>query len=263
MTPLSSAHHPSAARRPAGAAVGAAFGPRLSRLAGRHGRRRARRAGRARGSAGRPAGLAGAQARRRRGHRPGAARRGRLQSRRGRGRPGGDRRARGAGGSARARAAGSGSSRRAPSSTAICGGAPISPTQLERAARPGPPALSPGDRGRSSTLLVDRFGCALLLDCHSMPPPRAGRAADRLRRLPRPQPPTRGSAREALAIARAAASTPGSTIRSPAGMSIERHGAPARGVHALQIEIDRRCYLDARRLRRRRAPRFDSASRWR
>ena len=25
----------------------------------------------------------------------------------------------------------------------------------------------------------------------------------------------------------------------------QRHGAPARGVHALQIEIDRRCYLQA------------------
>ena len=29
------------------------------------------------------------------------------------------------------------------------------------------------------------------------------------------------------------------------GHVIERHAAPARGVHALQIEIDRRCYLDA------------------
>ena len=25
---------------------------------------------------------------------------------------------------------------------------------------------------------------------------------------------------------------------------IERHAAPARGIHALQIELDRRCYLD-------------------
>jgi N-formylglutamate amidohydrolase len=28
------------------------------------------------------------------------------------------------------------------------------------------------------------------------------------------------------------------------GHVIERHARPARGVHALQIEIDRRCYLD-------------------
>jgi N-formylglutamate amidohydrolase len=27
---------------------------------------------------------------------------------------------------------------------------------------------------------------------------------------------------------------------------IERHARPAAGIHALQIEIDRRCYLDAR-----------------
>ncbi len=28
------------------------------------------------------------------------------------------------------------------------------------------------------------------------------------------------------------------------GHVIERHASPARGVHALQIELDRRCYLD-------------------
>jgi len=28
------------------------------------------------------------------------------------------------------------------------------------------------------------------------------------------------------------------------GHVIERHAWPARGVHALQLEIDRRCYLD-------------------
>jgi N-formylglutamate amidohydrolase len=28
------------------------------------------------------------------------------------------------------------------------------------------------------------------------------------------------------------------------GHVIERHARPARGVHALQVEIDRRCYLD-------------------
>jgi N-formylglutamate amidohydrolase len=30
------------------------------------------------------------------------------------------------------------------------------------------------------------------------------------------------------------------------GHVIERHAWPARGVHALQLEIDRRCYLDER-----------------
>ncbi|HET8750771.1 MAG TPA: N-formylglutamate amidohydrolase, partial [Sphingomicrobium sp.] len=28
------------------------------------------------------------------------------------------------------------------------------------------------------------------------------------------------------------------------GHVIDRHARPARGVHALQLEIDRRCYLD-------------------
>jgi N-formylglutamate amidohydrolase len=27
---------------------------------------------------------------------------------------------------------------------------------------------------------------------------------------------------------------------------IERHSRPGNGIHALQLEIDRRCYLDAR-----------------
>jgi len=30
------------------------------------------------------------------------------------------------------------------------------------------------------------------------------------------------------------------------GHVIERHARPHRGIHALQIEIDRRCYLDSR-----------------
>ena len=29
------------------------------------------------------------------------------------------------------------------------------------------------------------------------------------------------------------------------GHVVQRHGAPARGIHALQIEIDRSCYLEA------------------
>ena len=67
-------------------------------------------------------------------------------------------------------------------------------------------------------LLLDRFGCALLLDCHSMPPPPEDAAAG-VRRLSRPHRRTRGSAREAVAIASAPwASMPGSTIHSPAAM---------------------------------------------
>lgn len=92
---------------------------------------------------------------------------------------------------------------------------------------------------------VDRFGCALLLDCHSMPPVPDGvppvilgdcfgRAA--------PQ----WVSHEAARIAARAGFA--SALNNPfaGGHVIERHAAPARGVHALQLEIDRRCYLDSR-----------------
>ncbi len=93
-------------------------------------------------------------------------------------------------------------------------------------------------------LLIDRFGCALLLDCHSMPPPPdgvppmvfgdcRGRTADCW------------MSSEAVAIARSTGSRPASTTRSRAVTSSSGTRSPQRGVHALQVEIDRRCYLDA------------------
>ena len=94
-------------------------------------------------------------------------------------------------------------------------------------------------------LLIDRFGCAILLDCHSMPPPPAGippivfgdchgRTAD----------PWVG--REAIRIAGDVGFAAGLNDPFAGGHIIDRHSAPARGVHALQIEIDRRAYLDPR-----------------
>ena len=92
-------------------------------------------------------------------------------------------------------------------------------------------------------LLVERFGCALLLDCHSMPPPPAaippivfgdcrGRTADSW------------ISEDSLLIARRSGFAAGLNDPFAGGHVIERHARPARGVHALQIEIDRRCYLD-------------------
>lgn len=90
-----------------------------------------------------------------------------------------------------------------------------------------------------------RFGCALLLDCHSMPPPAAGvapiifgdchgrSAAGWITRDAR-----RLAERQGFA---AAANEP-----FAGGYVVERHGRPARAIHALQIEIDRSCYLDGR-----------------
>ena len=93
-------------------------------------------------------------------------------------------------------------------------------------------------------LLLDRFGCALLLDCHSMPPPPHGvppvvfgdchgRSADAW------------IGAEAVRIARESGFEAVRNDPFAGGHVVERHGAPSRGVHALQLEIDRRCYLDA------------------
>ena len=49
---------------------------------------------------------------------------------------------------------------------------------------------------------------------------------------------------EALAIARRAGFEAGLNDPFAGGHVVERHGDPARNVHALQIEIDRRVYLD-------------------
>ena len=93
------------------------------------------------------------------------------------------------------------------------------------------------------SLLLDRFGCALLIDCHSMPPPPAG------------TPPIiygdcRGRtaeawvSREAVEIARACGFEAGLNDPFAGGHVIERHACPERNVHALQLEIHRRCDLD-------------------
>jgi N-formylglutamate amidohydrolase len=91
---------------------------------------------------------------------------------------------------------------------------------------------------------VDRFGCALLLDCHSMPP------------VPEGVPPIifgdchgRSAAPWVSAEAARIASSAGfsSALNNPfaGGHIIDRHSAPGRSIHALQVEVDRRCYLDA------------------
>lgn len=82
----------------------------------------------------------------------------------------------------------------------------------------------------------------LLLDCHSMPW-RAGQAelvlGDRHGRCAAPF--IADLARETAQAAgfRTACNDP-----YAGGHIVARHGAPERGVHALQLEFDRRCYLD-------------------
>ena len=92
--------------------------------------------------------------------------------------------------------------------------------------------------------LLSRFGCALLLDCHSMPPPPGdvpaviigdlhGRTSDEW------------LSRHAVRVANAAGFRAGLNDPFAGGHVIERHGSPRSGIHALQIEIDRRAYLDS------------------
>lgn len=90
------------------------------------------------------------------------------------------------------------------------------------------------------SLLVDRFGYALLLDCHSMPPTKAAEVVfgDRFGRSAAPW-----IVAEALAIAGRAGFTAASNDPFAGGHILDRHGSPNGGVHALQIEIDRSLYL--------------------
>ena len=92
-------------------------------------------------------------------------------------------------------------------------------------------------------LLTDRFGCALLLDCHSMPPSKG--AADIVfgDRFGRSAAPWLMSG--ALDVAAGAGFECRANDPFAGGHIVERHGSPQNSVHAIQIEIDRRCYLDA------------------
>ena len=99
---------------------------------------------------------------------------------------------------------------------------------------------------------VRRFGCCLLIDCHSMPsmPGESGRSADMIL----------GDAHGTAAAPRAtrlledALSTLGYRLRRNdpyAGGYVTRHyGRPREGVHVIQLEIARSLYMDERRIQR-------------
>jgi N-formylglutamate amidohydrolase len=104
----------------------------------------------------------------------------------------------------------------------------------------------------SATLedLRDRWGAALLLDLHSMPPLPARRAGQ-----PAPEfvVGDRFGASCNRSLASAAFDYFAAHDRSVAhnrpyagGYVLDRHAAPARGIHALQLEVCRSSYLDTR-----------------
>lgn len=102
-------------------------------------------------------------------------------------------------------------------------------------------------------MAASTFGHAVVFDCHSMP-------TDALRAAPR----VRGqradivlgdrfgasAGRDYMAAARAAFVSAGFTVAANApfagGHITQRYGLPSRGRHAIQIEIDRGLYLDAK-----------------
>jgi N-formylglutamate amidohydrolase len=105
-----------------------------------------------------------------------------------------------------------------------------------------------------------RFGVAVLLDCHSMPPRGDGGADPRIVLGDR-----HGAsiAPELTAAAEEAVTAAGFAVARNApyagGHITERHGRPCEGIHALQIEIDRSFYLDA--ALREPGPDFDKVAR--
>ncbi len=116
--------------------------------------------------------------------------------------------------------------------------APQLQARLDQAHRPYHRAIA-----EQLGLLADRFGCAILLDCHSMPPPPPGVPAivigDRHGRTAEPW-----FSLEAVRVATECGFAAGLNDPFAGGHVIDRHSDLRRGVHALQIEIDRSLYLD-------------------
>lgn len=98
--------------------------------------------------------------------------------------------------------------------------------------------------------LRDRWGAALLIDLHSMPPLRPRFPGDRTAEFVLgdrfgascdPALAAQGLGYFARVERRTAHNRP-----YAGGYILDRHGAPARGIHAIQVEICRSSYLDAR-----------------
>jgi N-formylglutamate amidohydrolase len=93
-------------------------------------------------------------------------------------------------------------------------------------------------------LARNRFGVAILLDCHSMPP-RDERSAPRVVLGDR-YGTTMGPdlLAQAVETVEAAGCPVGLNVPYAGGYITSRHGKPAENIHAVQMEVDRSLYLD-------------------
>lgn len=93
-----------------------------------------------------------------------------------------------------------------------------------------------------------RFGVAILLECHSMPPLRQIARSDQAPDIVIGDRFGRSAGAPYMEmiehVARSAGFNPVRNAPYAGGYSLDRHGAPARHIHAVQIEIDRSRYLD-------------------
>lgn len=112
--------------------------------------------------------------------------------------------------------------------------------------------------GNALAAARQRFGAAILLDCHSMPPRPQGESkvifGDRHGRTIAPH-----LLEAALAATRTLGYAAACNDPYAGGHVIERHGNPDQRIHALQIEIDRSAYLDP--TLKEPGPGFDAVSR--
>lgn len=101
--------------------------------------------------------------------------------------------------------------------------------------------------GDALAVLRARFGCALLIDLHSMPPLKPEGAGPPPRFVVGDRYGRSAGARMCdLAMRTLVRRGYDVALNHPyaGGYVLERHGRPARDIHALQIEIDRSLYLD-------------------
>jgi N-formylglutamate amidohydrolase len=85
--------------------------------------------------------------------------------------------------------------------------------------------------------ILDRFGCALLLDCHSMPPSKNSASVvfgDRFGRAAAPW-----LMSKAMSVTSSTGLAAAANVPFAGGQIVVRHGRPDVGVLAIQVEIDR------------------------